>query len=179
MNKYQNETDGYLILQYRAGEKSVLPELVRRYHKEFCEKAYWVTKDKEAAKDIAQESWIAILDKFHTLKNVDSFNSWASKIVYTKAIDGLKKKNGEREKLLDISILDSDAETGREEKKLALKSLLSAINKLPKQKQDIIRLFYAEEYSINEISKFLDIPLGTVKSRLFKAREKLKSIIKK
>ena len=49
----------------------------------------------------------------------------------------------------------------------------------PKEKQDIIRLFYAEEYSITEISAFLKIPIGTVKSRLFKAREKLKSILNK
>ena len=58
------------------------------------------------------------------------------------------------------------------------RKLLNAIQDLPKGKQDIIRLFYVEEYSLKEISSFLQIPIGTVKSRLFKAREKLKSIMK-
>ena len=83
MNKKQNPTDRFLISQYMAGNTSMLPILVKRYHKIFCEKAFWITKDKEIAKDIAQESWIAIIDKLQTLKNVDSFKSWAFRIVYT------------------------------------------------------------------------------------------------
>ncbi len=179
MNKSQNPTDRFLILQYREGNTSVLPALVKRYHKIFCEKAYWITKDKESAKDIAQESWITIINKLHTLENVDRFKIWALRIVYTKAIDGVKKRNKESENLMSVRNIESDSQSLENERNLILIGLLKAIQKLPKQKQDIIRLFYAEEYSINEISNFLDIPIGTVKSRLFKAREKLKSLLKK
>jgi len=179
MNKKQNPTDRFLILKYKAGDRSVLPELVKRYHKAFCQKAYWITKDKEIAKDVAQESWIVIIDKLHTLQNVNSFKSWAYRIVYTKAIDGIKNKHKEDKNLKHTGSLGSDEENDKDERDLILNSLSKAITKLTKQKQDIIRLFYAEEYSIAEISKFLNIPIGTVKSRLFKAREKLKSIINK
>jgi RNA polymerase sigma-70 factor (ECF subfamily) len=179
MNKRQNPTDRFLILQYREGDTSVLPVLVNRYHKIFCERAYWILQDKETAKDIAQESWITIINKLHTLENIDSFKSWALRIVYTKAIDGIKKRNKESKNLRNIRNIKSGSQSLEDEKNLILKGLLKAIQKLPKQKQDIIRLFYAEEYSINEISKFLDIPIGTVKSRLFKSREKLKSLLKK
>ena len=85
MNKKQNPTDRFLILQYKEGNTSVLPTLVKRYHKIFCEKAYWITKDKETARDTAQESWIIIINKLHTLENVDRFKSWAFRIVYTKS----------------------------------------------------------------------------------------------
>lgn len=179
MNNRQNPTDRSLILQYRAGNTSVLPALVQRYHKIFCERAYWITKDKETAKDIAQESWISIINKLHTLENIDSFKSWALRIIYTKAIDGLKNRNKESENLKFVSIIESGTKSIEEDSNLIHIALLKAIRKLPKEKQDIIRLFYAEEYSIIEISEFLNIPIGTVKSRLFKAREKLKSILKK
>ena len=178
MNKRQYPTDRFLIEQYRSGITSVLPELVKRYHKLFCEKAFWVTKNKEAAKDIAQDSWITIIDKIHLLKNVDSFKSWAFRIVYTKAIDAIKHNNKESENLKSVALSEYDEEESEDYRISIQRAMLKAIQQLPKEKQDIIRLFYAEEYSINEISTFLDIPLGTVKSRLFKAREKLKSILK-
>ena len=179
MIKNQNPTDGFLILKYKEGDPSVLPTLVKRYHKMFCERAYWLTKDKEVAKDIAQDSWVTIINKLETLEKVESFKSWALRILYTKAIDGLKHKKKERENLQSISLSTVDEGSSQEEKDRIHKTLLSAIKKLPKDKQDIIRLFYAEGYSINEISAFLKTPVGTTKSRLFKAREKLKSTIKK
>jgi len=179
MNKSQNPTDRFLILQYREGNTSVLPALVKRYHKIFCERAYWITKDKEAAKDIAQESWIIIINKLHTLENVDSFKSWALRIIYTRAIDGIKGRNKENENLKSVRVFEANIQSNEDESNLIHTSLLKAIRKLPREKQIIIRLFYAEEYSIIEISSFLNIPIGTVKSRLFKAREKLKLILKK
>ena len=178
MSKNENLTDRFLILQYKAGSPSVLPELVKRYHKTFCEKAYWITKDRETAKDTAQESWIAIINKLHTLENVDRFKSWAFRIVYTKAIDAVKLRNKESERLRSFGVLESGPLPSGDENSHAQRELIKAIRKLPREKQDIIRLFYAEEYSIAEISVFLDIPVGTVKSRLYKAREKLKSIKK-
>ena len=56
--------------------------------------------------------------------------------------------------------------------------LLKAIKKLPEQQQIVIRLFYVEDYTLKEISEILNISIGTAKSRLFHAREKLKLILK-
>jgi len=178
MKKEQDPTDGFLVQQYRAGNTAVLRVLVKRYHQVFCEKAYWVTKDKDLAKDIAQESWITIIDKLDSLKDVGRFKNWAFRIVYTKAINSVKDRNKALQNVADLGIIEPDNPTNKEEKKDIQIKLLKAIRELPKEKQDVIRLFYAEEYSINEISAFLKIPVGTVKSRLFKAREKLKLILK-
>lgn len=178
MNKRQNPTDRILIGQYQDGNNSVLPILVKRYHKMFCEKAYWITKDKEIAKDVAQECWIIIMNKLHTLENLDSFKSWAFRIIYTKAIDAVKHRKRESESVESSRIIESVTQSSEDASNHIHISILKAIRELPKQKQDIIRLFYADEYSIIEISAFLKIPIGTVKSRLFKAREKLKIILK-
>ena len=119
------------------------------------------------------------MNKLHTLENADSFRNWAFRIIYTKAIDAVKQRNKENKNLKSAENTESSTQSSEDESNLIQKALLTAIRELPKEKQDIIRLFYAEEYSIIEISTFLKIPVGTVKSRLFKAREKLKVILKK
>ncbi len=174
----KDPSDKYLIEQYLSGDTSSLPILVKRWHKIFCEKAYWILRDKDLAKDVAQECWIIIIHRLSALKKADSFKSWALRIIYTKSIDAYKRRSRELQAINKIDKKDY-AEVDEKEHQAALKSkLLNAIQDLSKEKQDIIRLFYVEEYSLQEISFFLKIPIGTVKSRLFKAREKLKSIIK-
>lgn len=174
----KDPSDKFLIERYLSGDKSMLPLLVKRWHKIFCEKAYWVLRDKDLAKDVAQESWIIIIKKLPSLKNQDSFKSWALRIIYTKAIDAHKRRTKAIQNLNKIDQTVYSLSDDKEEDATLKRKLLTAIKKLSKEKQDIIRLFYVEEYSLKEISAFLKIPTGTVKSRLFKAREKLKSILK-
>ncbi|MBL4905144.1 MAG: sigma-70 family RNA polymerase sigma factor, partial [Flavobacteriaceae bacterium] len=112
----------------------------------------------------------------------EKFKSWAISIVNRRAIDWIRASNRERHKLHLLyeeapkvsSILEEN--TDQQEKKIRLKA---AIEKLTVQQKTIIDLFYTQEYSLNEISELLHISVGTAKSRLFHAREKLKSILKK
>ena len=82
----EGPSDKILIERYIAGDRSSLAILVKRWHKTFCEKAFWVLKDKALAKDVAQETWIIIIDKLHTLKKQQSFKSWALRIIYTLSL---------------------------------------------------------------------------------------------
>ncbi len=68
--------------------------------------------------------------------------------------------------------------TNNEEKNTEIIKLQQAIKSLPNNQQIVLRLFYTQEYSLLEIGNILDISVGTVKSRLFHAREKLKTILK-
>lgn len=167
-----------LIDRYVSGDNSALATLVKRWHKIFCEKAYWILQDRVLSKDVAQECWIIIINKLHTLKNTESFKSWSMKIVYTKSIDAHHRRIKESQ-TPNIAEDRYQSDANYTEDKAALETKLrSAIQELSANKQHIIRLFYIQEYSLKEISIFLDIPLGTAKSRLFKAREKLKSLLK-
>lgn len=173
-----NTKDSELIEQYLSGDKSVLVTLVERWHKIFCEKANWILHDKDLSRDVAQDSWIVIINKINTLKNTNSFKSWALRIVYSKSIDAYKLRS---KRLNDLNLVASEKThpIQEEEDNTELKiKLLKCIQNLTKEKQDVIRLFYVEEYSLNEISKFLGIPIGTTKSRLFKAREEIKNELK-
>jgi len=179
MNKPNNIVDGWLVLQYQSGNTKALPLLVKRWHKKFCTKAYWVTKDIDVSKDIAQESWTTIIKKIHGLKDPNSFGSWALTIVYRKSIDFVKNNKKKIDKLHQYHYEQAAISTSNEVDNVDLKkAILNAVKSLSERHQMVINLFYVEDYSLQQISEILNISVGTAKSRLFHAREKLKTIIK-
>lgn len=177
MNTNQH-TDASLIKAYQSGDKHALALLVKRWHLQFCKKAHWIVKDADLSKDIAQESWRTIINKLHTLQNPSSFKSWALRIVYSKSLDALRlqsrKQKREKEFKDDYGVMVDIYDENTQLKAALLKAILS----LSLEQQSVIKLFYIQEYSLKEISKTLDISVGTVKSRLYHAREKLKLILK-
>ncbi|MDO5981316.1 RNA polymerase sigma factor [Flavivirga spongiicola] len=170
--------DALLVKQYLSGNANALTELVKRWHKSFCEKAYWLVKDADVAKDIAQDCWKTIIDKIDSLQDPESFGAWSLRIVYIKSVDRLNANKRIRESLEDYkyeqeTIIDID---DRDES--LKKTLLKAIKQLPEHQQTVIQLFYIYDYSLKDISAALNISVGTAKSRLFHAREKLKEKLK-
>ncbi|WP_055443170.1 RNA polymerase sigma factor [Lacinutrix himadriensis] len=176
--KIDKRSDAKLVLAFQSGDKKALATLVKRWHLTFCKKAFWLVKDADVAKDIAQDSWQTIIAKIDTLKDTSSFGSWALRIVYSTSLDVLRTKNSERFKQEEYVKNQEVIVEDNNENTTLKRKLLLAIQDLPEQQQQVIKLFYLEEYSLKEISKTLDISLGTAKSRLFYAREKLKTILK-
>lgn len=176
--KKDSQIDTELILDYQSGNKKALAELVKRWHLIFCQNSYWIVKDASLSKDIAQDSWQTIMVKLPTLQKPSSFKSWAFRIVYTKSIDALRRQqlnriNENEYKKENVLVID-DADDLSDLKR----NLLHSIKRLPEPQQVVLRLFYTEGYSLKEISTLLQISIGTTKSRLFHAREKLKLILK-
>nr|WP_321234246.1 RNA polymerase sigma factor [uncultured Psychroserpens sp.] len=171
--------DVKLIKDYQAGNKHALTKLVERWHLQFCKKAYWVVKDADLSKDVAQESWKTIMDKLHTLEKPSSFKSWAFRIVFSKSMDAMRELSRKRLKENELRIEEKIVIVEDYDENVQLKeALLKAVNQLPEHQQIVIRLFYTQDYSLKDISKTLNISIGTAKSRLFHAREKLKLILK-
>ena len=180
MRKQNKISDAHLIEDYQSGNQKSLLILVQRWHQTFCKVAYWYTKDVDAAKDVAQESWTVIMKKLDTLEDPNKFKSWSISLVKRRAIDWLRSKNREREKL--YSFYQEGQHQGQSEengqKAIQKLILLQGFQQLSTEQQYILRLFYIQSYSLKEIASVLKISTGTVKSRLFHAREKLKSLIK-
>ena len=182
MKSSKKIVDSWLIVSYRSGDKKALSLLVKRWHMRLCKQAFWYTKDMDIAKDIVQDSWRMILRKLPNLKDPDRFGSWALTIVRRKALDVLKKKIKHQENLKSYQQLVkasdmSNTEVGDKEK--ISHSLKDAIANLPLDQKEVLTLFYIEEYSLNEISEITGVSLNTIKTRLFRAREKLKIVLKK
>lgn len=182
MKESKKIVDSWLIASYRAGDNTAFPLLVKRWHIRLCKQAFWYTKDMEVSKDIVQDSWKVILRKLYKLQDPDRFGSWAMTIVRRKALDTIKKNAKDQEQLKiyrkdQIAVSKGNDETGGKEEAIA--KIMNAMIKLPADQREVLTLFYIEEYSLNEISEITGIPLNTIKTRLFRAREKLKGTLKK
>lgn len=178
MNDPSKIFDGLLVLQYRSGTKTAISLLVNKYHNKLCKHSYWYTHDIDASKDIVQDCWSIIIKKLDSLKDPNLFGSWAFRIVTRKSLDFVQKKKRESIKLheyYEVPVSNENEEGNETE----VQRLLKAIQTLPNDQQTVVRLFYRENYSLKEIGNILEVSVGTVKSRLFHARERLKLILKK
>jgi RNA polymerase sigma-70 factor (ECF subfamily) len=179
MHKKDHISDGELVTTYVAGNQKALATLVKRFHKTFCNHAYWIVKDTEVAKDIAQDSWKLIIDKVETLQNPARFKSWALRIVHRKSIDWTrtiaKQKQQKNEYKVTKSIRDIPLTDTSQERQ----QLKKAIVNLSIPQQQVVQLFYVHELTLKDIANTLEISVGTAKSRLYHAREHIKKQLKK
>ncbi len=173
----QRVFDALLILEYRSGKKEALSLLINRYHQRLCRHSFWYTHDMNASKDIVQDCWQLIINNLDGLRDPNSFGSWALRIVTRKSLDYVKKIAHQRERLQSVlpEVIDSEYQEGKEAELIRLNN---GIHELPNDQQLVLHLFYTQEYSLKEISDILEVPVGTIKSRLYNAREKLKTILK-
>ncbi|WP_299364259.1 sigma-70 family RNA polymerase sigma factor [Winogradskyella sp.] len=176
--KTDEHIDEVLVEAFKAGDKKALAALVKRWHKQFCNKAYWMVNDKDAAKDIAQDSWTTIIDKIDKLKDPKRFKYWAFRIVCNKSTDWLRLQAKNRNNTINHEVEIKSVSGNNSEKEQLKQLLLKTVDELPKNQSTVIRLFYLQSYSLKQISDLLEISIGTAKSRLFHAREKIKTILK-
>lgn len=167
MKNQNTNIDGDLITNYLAGDKQALKLLIVKWHITFCNKAFWIVKDADLAKDIAQDTWQVIINKLNDLKEYDKFGSWATRIVYNKSIDVLNRRNREQISLYDYKYQHDNQSLPNEDNQDKRNKLLNAVKTLPNTQKQVLSLFYLESYSLKQISELLNISVGTAKSRLF------------
>ena len=149
-------------------------------------KAYLLTNDYDACSDIVQECWYAIVKGLNKLQDPKLFGVWVYRIVQGKSVDWIRDRQKQRKTVetekqehpaiqLDYTRINQDKSDQEE----AILKLRAALKKLPSDQRFILSLHYQENNAVNEISKILKIPVGTVKSRLFNARKNLLKIYKK
>ncbi len=175
MQKLTGIFDGLLVLQYRGGDQKAMALLVKKHHSGLCRHAYWYTRDSEASRDIVQDSWRTIITKIGSLKDPNKFGSWAMTIVTRKSLDYLEKLKRQREQLKVTdrieAVQDQEENENGDER---LRKLKLAMKQLSRDQQAVLRLFYLRGFTLIEIGNILGLSVGTVKSRLFHAREQLK-----
>lgn len=146
--------------------------------------AYRLCHNKDAAEDILQESYIAAFSSLHTLRYKGEFWKWIQGIVinkwrdYSKSnvifSDTLTYDSADEQTQIETPEMSALEKLEKEEKNAELRRLL---NKLPENQRVCLILFYYEDMSVQEIARILDIPEGSVKSRLHYGRKRLKKIL--
>jgi RNA polymerase sigma-70 factor (ECF subfamily) len=161
--------DELLVMDCQAGRAEALNLLISRWQKRLWQHAHQLVRDTEAAWDVTQQSWIGIIKGLPKLDDPANFRAWAYRITTNKAIDWIKKSKKAKHVGLD-EVQDKQHE---DKKDSDIKELLE---KLDLEKRTVLSLYYFEQLSISDISMALNIPKGTVKSRLHNARNELKNL---
>lgn len=152
--------------------KPNINELMNLYGNDILRMCLIYVKDYHLAEDITQETFIKVYQKLDTFKNECNIKTWIISIAINNCKNALRKNHKE------ILSFDNIEVTYHEDFKETQTLVSEEVSKLPKKYLDVIILYYYQEMSIKEIGKILKIPQSTVKTRLRRAKEKLKDTLK-
>ncbi|MGH7150893.1 MAG: sigma-70 family RNA polymerase sigma factor [Planctomycetota bacterium] len=174
-----------LIRQARNGSQNAFRDLVLRHQDRIFRLAHRFTKDAQEAEDISQETFLKAYRRLHTFRFSSSFYTWLYRIGLNTANDFLEKRARAPFSLSeDPEAHASSGNRGREEspERAALRLELREVTRrvlgaLPEKHRSILLLREYEGLGYDEIAAVLDCPLGTVESRLFRARARFRAAI--
>ena len=165
--------DEYLVIECQLGNADAFRTLFARWHRRLLGHAHALTEDREAALDVMQESWIGIVRGLHRLRDPARFPSWALRIVANKARDWIRREQSRR-RLMEGGAVDPPRPATPYDRDDDLDRLRAGLAALERDKRRVLRLHYLEGRSVAEIASELGVPPGTVKSRLYNARNELR-----
>jgi RNA polymerase sigma-70 factor (ECF subfamily) len=169
--------DEYLVASAKAGDRAAVQLLVRRWQKKLIAHAWRLTGDAEAARDAAQEGWIEILRGIGRLEDERAFPAWAYRIVSRRCARQIGTAVRRRE-LAEAALAEPLPQDAQEPGAgLESERLRAAVRALPEDQRAAVALFHFEEMSVAEVAVALDVPVGTVKTRLMHARRKLRAAL--
>ena len=175
-------TDEMLISRFQSGDENAYVELVNRYKDKLTNFVFYFLKDEEHSEDIVQETFIRLYEKKHYYKEIAKFSTWIYTIARNLANTELRKKS--RTKIMylsqmsnykkDYDLKSSDPELNKNiEDEFLMKEIHAAIDKLPENYKSVIILRDIQGLDYEQISNIIGVPLGTVKSRINRARLQL------
>ena len=173
-----------VIQAAQHGDRAAFGDLVKAYQRKAFAAAYSILGNRDEAMEVAQEAFIRAYKGMHRFDTKMPFYPWLYRIVKNTSLNHIKKKQRRGESSLD-SMMESGfdvKEAGRgprgqvELSDLQL-SIRDAMGELTEDQQEILKLRHFMELSYLEIAELLDIPKGTVMSRLHGARKALKQVI--
>ncbi|HVA33316.1 MAG TPA: sigma-70 family RNA polymerase sigma factor [Candidatus Baltobacteraceae bacterium] len=169
--------DGDLVAMTLRGNPDAFATLVGRYDRAVYHLAYRTLHDVEEARDATQEAFFKAFRSLRTFKPGAKFSTWIFAIAYHACCDRLnRRKRYSNDELPDRA----DAAPGPEQQAIALdeaQRLRAAIEALPEKYRAVITLYHLQGRQYEEIAEVLGLPMGTVKTHLFRAKEALRKLL--
>ncbi len=174
--------DVELIQRFLAGDENAFAELVRKYQKPVHALAWRKIGDFHIAEEITQDTFLKVYQRLHTLKDPNQFSGWLYVIATRRCYAWLRKKRIRTQPLEDAEttmgqrdaysrhVAEDRVKTAVEAQREVVKRLLA---KLKESERTVMTLHYLGEMTVEEISRFLGVSAGTIKSRLQRARHRL------
>lgn len=158
-----------LVMDAQDGSRQAFDLLVRHHHPNLLRFAYSLCWDTALSQDAVQDAWIKVAGRFRALDDPRAFRGWVYHAVRWRVID-LQRKTCRQDQPFEGDEGSQDKTAERDTRI----DLAAAINGLPTKERQVLQLFYVSGLTIAEIVLVLDVPAGTVKSRLHRARNFLK-----
>ena len=164
--------DSLLAVRCQLGERAAFDDLIRRWAMPLRRHVCRVTGSQDHADELVQDIWLRVLQGIGRLQDPAKFRSWLFGIAHRRLMDRLREQYAATVDFdVDPDSLAADQVPDRE---IEARELERGLADLPAVEREVLSLFYFDELSINEVAAALAVPLGTVKSRLFRARQLLR-----
>ncbi len=184
----QANEDFRLVQAFKAGDQKAFEELVRRYQRQVANIIYLTLGNREEIQDIAQEVFVRVYRSIDKFEFDASFFSWIYRITVNLCIDELRRRKIKRTLSLDF-LTEGALESEKKSKETILASdgvltdekrevILDALQRISEEHRQVIILREYEELSYAQIASYLGISIQAVKSRIFRAREDLRVLLK-
>lgn len=184
---YSTLSDEELIFRFQRDDYTAFKELVNRYKDKLVNFLFRYTGDRDDAEDYAQDTFLKLYKSKHLYREIAKFSTW----FYTIALNTVKTNIKKKGKYQTLSISDYDPENDKDfdlpdesynpddivNTNIEMEVIQEAINSLNEIFKEVIILRDIEDLEYDEIAKITGLPLGTVKSRINRGREKLKTIL--
>ncbi len=181
----RKRTDGELIEGAVAGQAEGFEELVRRYQRPITSYVYRMLGDYESSLDVTQEVFIKVYNSLHKYNFDYKFSTWIYRIAHNASVDHMRRNSitpqsievenadGSFQIQLESHAASPEQERERSEWRTEIEAVVRC---LPAAYRDLILLRHSRDLSYDEIAEVTGLPLGTVKNRLFRARELMREI---
>ena len=178
-------TDGELIEKAIRGREDGFEELVRRYQRPITGYVYRMLNNYDASLDVTQEVFIKVYNSLEKYSSDYKFSTWLYRIAHNAAIDYMRRNSVNQQSLetenadgsFQLQIESSQPTPEQERERSEWRTEIDSVVKcLPTVYRELILLRHTQDLSYDEIAEVTNLPLGTVKNRLFRAREMMRDM---
>lgn len=169
-----------IIARCRGGDSSAFDAIVERYQQRVFTLCYWMLKNRDDAEDAAQEAFLRAYRGLASFRGDCAFSTWIHRIAVNAALDfgqrrskaplALSSLQHDDESEMPEPVSPGEGPADQAQRRERRRAVLRALHELPEQQRAMIVLFDIQGHSYEEIAALLELPLGTVKSRLNRAR---------
>ncbi|MDM7916393.1 MAG: RNA polymerase sigma factor [Candidatus Eisenbacteria bacterium] len=171
--------DAELILRCRKGERDAIDQLIRRHQEAVFQFAYQLTGDRDEAKDITQEAFVRTLRHVRKLDPKQPFQIWIFRITRNLVADLSRRRQIRRRPVPSGSPFPPDPRVAIDEQRQErskVERLWRLVSELRPDYRAVLYLRHSEQLEFPEIARILGLSIGTVKSKLFRSHEELRSL---
>lgn len=158
--------------------------LIGPHMKRLYNLAYRFTGQRDDAEDLVQDLLLKLYPRLEEMQSIDKLSPWLSRVIYRQFIDGVRRKKRSPIEYMDNEEAIYETQASDEEEPSAVVNteltqdyLNNALNQLNEDQRILLLLHDVEGYGLQEINDMIDVPVGTLKSRLSRARKKLREIV--